>query len=330
LIKRRAFISGLGLGPLAATCAARAQPARKVYRIGMLLNSVTSDMVGPQPRNPSVKAFLRGLLELGYIYREQFVTEPRGSEGKPKRFPGLTAELIRLQVDVIVASGPALPAVKQATSKIPVVMAASIDPVVQGYVQSLGHPGGNFTGLSLQSVETTGKRLELLKELVPGTAPVAVLWNETSILNWRAAEAAGRERGWKLLSLEIRNPGEIEGTFRAATDARAGALLVFAAGLLFPYARQAAELAAKSRLPAMYELRPYVEGGGLICYGPDINDIWRRSAAFVVKILKGAKPGDLPIEQPTKFELVINLKTAKALGLTIPPALLGRADEIIQ
>ena len=231
---------------------------------------------------------------------------------------------------MIVAPGYALSALKQATSTIPVVMAAANDPVAQGYVQSLGHPGGNFTGLSFQSVETTGKLLELLKEIVPGAAPVAVLWQRSSIVNWRAAEAAARERGWKLLSLEIRDLDEIEGAFRAATGARAGAVLVFAAGILFPHTRRVVGLAAKSRLPAMYELRPYVEAGGLISYGPDINDIWRRAAIFVDKILKGAQPSDLPIEQPTKFELVINLKTASALGLTIPNSLLLRADEVIQ
>jgi putative tryptophan/tyrosine transport system substrate-binding protein len=195
LIDRRTFLVCTGAVVLGTPLASEAQQqGGKVYRIGMLLNSLTSTMVGPQPRNRSVKAFLGGLRELGYIYGEHFVTERRGSAGKPERFPALTAELIRLRVDVIVAAGPALPAVKQATSKIPVVMAASLDPVVQGYVQSLGHPGGNFTGLSLQSVETTGKQLELLKELVPRTAPLAVLWNETSILNWRAAEAASRRR----------------------------------------------------------------------------------------------------------------------------------------
>jgi ABC-type uncharacterized transport system substrate-binding protein len=209
-------------------------------------------------------------------------------------------------------------------------MSAAGDPVGLGLVQGLSHPGGNFTGLSLQSAEVTGKRLELLKELVQGAAPVGVLWDRASFLFWQEAEAAGRERGWKLLSLELRDADDIDGTFRRATDARAGALLVGAAGLLFPRARRIAELAARNRLPAMYELRPYVEAGGLISYGPDINDIWRRAAAFVDKILKGAKPADLPVEQPTKFELVINLKTAKALGLTIPPALLLRADEVIE
>jgi ABC-type uncharacterized transport system substrate-binding protein len=329
-VDRRDFIGNLALGTFVAPRVANAQTARKVYRIGILGLGQTSRITGPQPQGPDINAFLRGLRELGYVYGEQFVTEPRGAAGKPERFPILAAELVRLQVDVIVAPGPALPALKQATSTIPVVMSAAGDPVALGLVQSLSHPGGNFTGLSLDSVEVTGKRLELLKGLVPGATPVAVLWDRAGLLYWQAAETAAQERGWKLLSLEIRDAGDIEGVFRAATDARAGALLVYAAGLLFPRARQVAELAARSRLPAMYDLRSYVEAGGLISYGADINDIWRRAAVFVDKILKGAKPGDLPVEQPTKFELVINLKTAKALGLTIPPSLLGRADEVIQ
>jgi putative ABC transport system substrate-binding protein len=329
VMDRRAFIGSLAVGILAVPRAARTQPARKVYRIG-ILGLGTSAMVGPQPQGPSANALLRGLRELGYVYGEHFVTEARGAESRPDRYPSLAAELVRLQVDVIVAPGPMLPALKQATSTIPIVMAASADPVGLGYVQSLGHPGGNITGLSLQSIDTTGKRLELLKELVPPAASVAVLWDRASLLYWQAAEAAARARGWKLLSLEIRDAGEIEGVFTAATDARAGALLVSAAGLLFPQARRVAELAARSRLPAMYELRPYVEAGGLISYGADIIEIWRRAAVFVDKILKGAKPADLPVEQPTKFELVLNLRAAKALGLTIPPAVLARADEVIQ
>jgi len=194
----------------------------------------------------------------------------------------------------------------------------------------LSRPGGNITGLSLQSVETMGKRLELLKELVPGASPVAVLWDRGNFTFWPAAEAAARDRGWKLLSFEVRDVGQIEAAFKAATDARAGALLVDAGPVHFPQRRRVAELAARNRLPAMYELRPFVEAGGLISYGVDINDIWRRAAGYVDKILKGAKPADLPIEQPTRFELVINLKTAKALGLTIPQSLLLRADEVIQ
>jgi putative ABC transport system substrate-binding protein len=249
---RRAFIGGLALGTLVVPRVTRAQPARKVYRIGILRSAeMTSDMVGPQPRNPSVNALLRGLRELGYVYGQHFVTEPRGGEGGPESFPSLAAELIRLQVDVIVAVGPTLSALKQATSTIPIVMAGAADPVAQGFVQSIGHPGGNFTGMSLQMVETTGKRLELLKELVPGAAPVAVLRARGSVLTWQTAEAAARERGWKLLSLEIRDAGEIEGAFKAATGARAGALLVFSGGLLDRHARRITELAAGSRLPPL-------------------------------------------------------------------------------
>jgi putative ABC transport system substrate-binding protein len=213
-------------------------------------------------------------------------------------------------------------------------MLGAADPVSQGYVQSLGRPGGNFTGLSLQLVETTSKRLELLKELVPGASPVAVLWDRRAgarPLSWQAADSAARERGWTLLSLDIRDfAGEIEAAFKAATAARAGALLVFPVALFDQQARRIAGLAAESRLPAMYGLRLYVEAGGLMSYNADLIEIWRRAATYVAKILGGAKPGDLPVEQPTKFELVINIKTAKALGVTIPQSLLLRADEVIQ
>ena len=325
---RRAFIGSLALGTLALPRAAPAQPARKVYRIGVLGLGETAGMVGPQPRGPFSNALVRGLRELGYVYGKHFVTEPRG-ESRPERYPSVAAELVRLQVDVIVASGPMLAALKQATSTIPIVMLGVNDPVGEGLVQSLGHPGGNFTGLSNQSVEATGKRLELLKDLVPGAAPVAVLWDRTALLSWQAAESAARERGWKLLSLEVRDAGEIEGAFRTATGARAGALLVMG-GLAIPQARRIAELAARSRLPAMYPLRPQVEAGGLISYGADILEIWRRGAVFIDKILKGAKPADLPVEQPTKFELVLNRRAAKALGLTIPPSILLRADHVIE
>jgi len=213
------------------------------------------------------------------VYGEHFATEPRGGEGRPERYPAVAAELARLQVDVIVCAGPMLDALKQATSTIPVVMAGANDALGEGFARGLAHPGGNFTGFNLQGVELTEKRLELLKELVPGAAPVAVLWNQPG--NWRAAEAAARERGRKLLS-------------------------------------------------AMYPWRAFVEVGGLISYGPDINDIWRRTAVFVDRILKGAKPADLPIEQPTKFELMINLKAAKSLGLKIPQPILSRTDERCQ
>ena len=324
-MERRAFVGSLA-AVATMTRLARAQPSRKVYRIGILSLQATSEA----PRRLYTEALLRGLSELRYVYGRDFVTEIRGSEGKPERFPTLAAELIRLQVDVILAPGPALAALKQATSSTPVIMTATLDPVGQSFVQSLGHPGGNFTGFSLQSPETVGKRLELLKDLVPGAAPLAVVWDQPSIIDWQAAQAAARERRWKVLSIKLRDAGEIEDVFRSAVRGRAGALLVSAAGILFPHARRVAELSAKNRLPSMYGLREHVEVGGLISYGADINDIWRRAAVFVDKILKGAKPAELPVEQPTKFELAINLKTAKTLGLTIPQTLLLRVDQVIE
>ncbi len=331
---RRTFIGSLTVGALAGARTAPAQPGPKVYRIGYLSPlGMTSRMGGPQPQAPPINALLRGLRELGYVYGQHFVTEPRGAEGKPERFPRLAAELVRAQVDVIVAGGPVLTALKQATSTIPIVMAGAPDPVGDGFAQSLGRPGGNFTGLSSQSAETTGKRLELLKELVPGSAPVAVFWDRRlNLRSWQAADAAARERGWNLLSLEIRDYSDIEGAFKAATGARAGALLVFASGLFeqAEHARQIAALAAKSRLPAMYTYRGFIDAGGLMWHGADLMEINRRAAVFVDKILKGAKPADLPIEQPKKFELVINLKAAKSIGLTIPPSVLLVADEVIQ
>jgi putative ABC transport system substrate-binding protein len=329
-MNRRAFIGSLALATLAAARVARAQPARKVYRIGVLSVLATADLAGPEPRSPFGTALLRGLAERGYVYGQDFVTEHRGAEGKPERYPVLASELARLKPDVIVAAGPALSALKQATATIPIVMAAAIDPIAEGLVHSLGHPGTNFTGLSHQFPETTGKRLELLKELVPGAATVAVLWDRGAVLSWQAADAAARARRWKLLSLEIRDAAEIEGAFRAATNARAGALLVLTGQIAFPHRKRIAELADRSRLPAMYDLRPYVEAGGLISHGADLLEIWHQAAGFVDKILKGAKPGDLPVEQPTKFELVVNMKTAKALGITIPQSVLLQADEVIK
>jgi len=329
-VDRRAFLGSLTGGALVVPSAIDAQPTRKVARIGALGLAPTSELVGVTPPSRTMAALLTGLRDLGYVYGEHYVIEARGAEARPERFPGLVAELLRAGVDVIVATGPALDALKAATTTVPVVMAASADPVAQGLVLSLRRPDRNFTGLSLQSVETTGKRLELLKELVPGAATVAVIWNRSNVLNWRAAEAAAREQRWKAVSIEINRADEIEDAFRKASGARAGAILVFAAGVLFPHARRVADLAARSRLPAMYELRSYVEAGGLMCYGADINDIWRRAAFFVDRILKGARPADLPIEQPSEFELVVNLKAAKALGLTVSPAMLLRADEVIQ
>jgi len=327
-INRRRLLQGVSASLLVAPLAAEAQPAGKIARIGILAVGTTADLGGPRPQRPAISAFLGTLRELGYVYGEHFVTEARGDEGRPERHASLAAEMVRLRVDVIVASGQILAALKQATSTIPVVMAGAGDPVGDGLVRSLGRPGGNFTGLSLQSLETTTKRLELLKEVVPGATAVGVLWDRSSPSTWQIAEAAARQRGWKLLPLEIRD-GAIEGAFKKATAAHAGAVLV-AAPSLAAHPRRVAELVARSRLPAMYGARPYVDAGGLMSYSADLYDIYRRSASFVDKILKGAKPADLPVEQPSKFELVINLKTAKALGLTIPQSVLVRADQIIE
>jgi putative ABC transport system substrate-binding protein len=287
-------------------------------------------MLGPQPRNDFVRALVDGLRDLGYVYGEQFVTEARGAEGRADRYPALIAELLQLKVDLIVGVGAAVRDLKAATSTVPIVTPGVDDPVGFGFVQSLARPGGNITGLSFQSVDLIGKQLELLREVASQGAPLAVLWDHLSTLSWDAAQAAAHVRGWKLLSLKVQDPEELDGAFARAIRAQAGALLVVGGVLLDPQFRRVAELANKNRLSSMYRFRFQVAAGGLMSYGPNLVDMWRRAAAYVGKILKGAKPGDLPVEQPTKFELVINLKTAKALGLTIPPSLLLRADEVIQ
>ena len=327
MMKRRTLLGagGLWLAPLASY----AQSARKVYRIGMLgVGANPAEMAGPKPAFPATAALVAGLRELGYVYGETFVTEPRSAEGQVERFPGLVAELIRLQVDVIVAAGPALAACKQATSTLPIVMAGAEDPVGLGVIQSLARPGTNFTGLSQQSVETTVKKLEMLKELVPGAAPVAVLWDPAALLVWKALQDAARQRGWKLLSFEVHDAAGIEAAIKAAAAAKAGALLP-TGGLTFRHARRIAELALMSRLPAAYGNTAQVGDVGLLAYGADLTVIWHRAAVFVDKILRGAKPADLAVEQPTTFKLTLNRKTAKALGLTIPQSLLVRADEVI-
>jgi ABC-type uncharacterized transport system substrate-binding protein len=285
-------------------------------------------MMGPLPTNRTVRAFLRAMAELGYVYGRDFVTEPRGTDSIEK-----VAELAELQVDVIVATGGGrvLSLLKQATTAIPVVMTAAYDlSVRQEFVQSLAHPGRNFTGMSLQTLELTGKRLELLKDLVPAAKIIAVFWDPTNPELWSVASSAGQARGWALQSIEIRDAKNIAEGFKIASDAGVDAALVPASGLLFSQASQIVKLAAQTHIPTIYELRPYVDVGGLFSYGADIEDIWRRAATFVDKILKGASPAELPIEQPTKFELIINKKTAEALGLVVPPSILIRADEVIE
>jgi putative ABC transport system substrate-binding protein len=327
-VRRREFIALVG-SAAAWPIAARAQLAKKIARIGIVsIGGPTAGMSGPLPPNRTVRAFLRGMAELGYVYGRDFVTEPRGTDSI-----AAVAELAGLQLDVIVATGggAALPLLKQATTTIPIVMtAASDDPVRQGLVQSLAHPGGNFTGMTLQTLELTGKRLQILRELVPAAETTAVFWDPTDPELWPVAQALGQKQGWKVVSVEIRDSSEVEKAFKVAAEAGAGATLIPSSGLLFSRSRQIVELAAQNRLPAMYELRPYVDVGGLVSYGANIEDIWRRAATYVDKILKGATPAELPIEQPTKFELVINKRAAVALDLIIPPSILIRADEVIE
>jgi putative tryptophan/tyrosine transport system substrate-binding protein len=326
MMDRRKFV-GL-TGAVALTWPTSAQAASRATRIGIVsIGGPTTDMTGPLPRNRTVRAFLRGMAEFGYVFGRDFVTEPRGTDAL-----SAIAGPVDPEVDIIVATGggTVLSSLKQATKTVPIIMTAAPDPVNQGFAKSLARPGGNFTGMSLQTLELTGKRLQILKELVPAAETVGVLWDPTDPELWPVAQAQGQKQGWKVVSVEIRDSLEIAKAFTAATDAGAGALLIPASGILFSQSRQIAELAAQSRLPAMHELRPFVDVGGLISYGADIEDIWRRAATYVHKILNGAHPAELPIEQPTKFELVVNMRAAKALDLTIPTSILIRADDIVE
>ena len=325
---RRAFLAGTGAVLLAAPLAAEAQPAGS-RRIGLLETS------SPSPARVRLWETLRQRLrELGYLEGQNIAFESRFGEGKADRLPGLAAELVALKVDLIVTSGtPASLAAKQATRTIPIVMAQLADPVGAGLVASLGRPGGNVTGLTTQDADLGGKRLEMLLQVVPRVSRFAVLIDETSLgsmLIARGTQVAAQSLGVQLQSLGVRGPEELDRAFSAMKEARAGALIVESSSLLFTSRTRLADLALKNRLPTMFAQREYTEAGGLMAYAADFSDLFRRTATFVDKILKGAKPADLPVEQPTKFELVINLKTAKALGLTIPPSLLQRADEVIQ
>jgi putative ABC transport system substrate-binding protein len=327
---RRAFIGTVAGGLLAAPLAAEAQQAAKIARIGYLAGSLAGN-----PHLP--EAFRQGLRDLGYVEGRTVVIEYRDAEGKLERLPALAVELVALKVDVILAGGtPQALAAKQATRTLPIVFAAHADPVGSGLVTSLARPGGNVTGLSLLAPELVGKRLERLKQAVPGVNRVAVLWEpgayveltERDIL--KETEVAARALGVRLQFVEARGPADFDRAFSDMTRARAGALTVLPSTMFIIERRRLVDLAAKNRLPSVYTSREYVDAGGLMSYGPSIADLFRRAATYVDKILKGAKPGDLPVEQPTKFELVINLKTAKALGLTIPPSVLSRADEVLQ
>ena len=306
---------------------ASAQQPTKIPRIGYLTGASFSGQL------PRTDAFHQGLRELGYVEGKNIAIEWRYAEGKLDRLPALAAELVRLKVDVIVTGGSTITrAAKEATVTIPIVMAQDNDPVGNGFVASLARPGGNITGLSILAPEISGKQLELLKETVPKLSRVAVLGNSTLpqyALVLREIELAAGAFGVKLQYLDVLAPRDIEPAFRAASKGRAEAILVLGSSVNFSHRKQIVNLAVKSRLPSIYRSRVFVEDGGLMNYGASFNDLDRRAAIFVDKILKGAKPADLPVEQPTKFEFIINLKAAKQIGLTIPPNVLARADRVI-
>jgi putative ABC transport system substrate-binding protein len=313
---------------LAVAVTADAQQPTKVPRIGYLTASSPSTNPG------RVEAFQQGLRELGYVEGKNIVIEFRYAEGKLDRLPALVAELVRLKVDIIVSGGPAAtrPA-KEAISTIPIVMGFDNDPVGNGFIASLARPGGNITGLSTLAPEISGKQLELLKEIIPRLSRVAVFGTSTfpgNAQSLKEVELAAEAFGMKLHYLDILDLKDIETAFRAAGKERAGAVIVLPSTILGSQRKQIVALAAKNGLPAIYPLTEYMEAGGLMSYGVNINDLFRRAATYVDKILKGRTPADLPVEQPTKFELVINLKTAKQIGLTIPPNVLARADRVIK
>ncbi len=329
------FIILLALGIVVVPLAAEAQQTAKVLRIGFL---------GTVATNPHYEALRQGLHEFGYVEGQNIAIERRYSEGRAERLPDLAAELVRLKVDVMLvdACGAPLNAARQATSTLPIDVAACNDDLVAtGFISSLARPGGNITGLSELTPELGAKRLQLLKEAVPKLRRVAVLWNPTYSerfgpsfrfwsSDWVEARAAAQVLNITLQSVEIRGPDDFEPAFSAMTRERAEALITFSDPVIVLHRRRIADLAAKGRLPAVYASREVVDAGGLMSYGPSSTDLFRRAAVYIGKILKGAKPADLPMEQPTKFELVINLKAANGLGLTIPQSLLIRTDEVIR
>jgi putative ABC transport system substrate-binding protein len=324
---RRAFLAVAAAGGLIAMPAgARAQQAGKAHRVGFL--SLQSGLTS------TTEAFRQGLRELGYVEGRNLIIEYRWAARKEERLPELAADLVRLKVDVIVtAAVPTVEAARRATSTIPIVMAAVADPVGSGLVASLARPGGNVTGLTALSTELAGKRLQLVRELVPKATRVAVLAHHgtsATRLFLEQMRAAAQQIGVQLVVQEVKEAGDLPGALTTMQHERAQALIVQITPFSADNAKRIVELAAQHRLPAMYDVRSFVEAGGLVSYGPSLPEMFRRAAFYVDRILKGAKPADLPIEQPTTFELVINLKTAKALGLTLPQSLLGRADQVIQ
>jgi len=326
--RRRLLIAAGALfaGPLVAG----AQPTPRIRRIGYLATSR-----GPSPHLQ--EAFVQGLRDLGYAEGHNVAIEYRDADGKLERLPALATELVGLNVEVIVAvSTPQALAARQATSTIPIVFTSVADPVGSGLVSSHARPGGNVTGLASRTQELVSKCLELLKQAIPGVNRVAVLWNpgsrgeRTEQNTLKEAELAAKSLGVRLQFVEARGPEDLDRAFMEVTKTRADALAVLSSTVLFAERRRLVHLAARARLPAVYPWREAVDAGGLMSYGANIADLFRRAATYVDKILKGAKPGDLPVERPAKFEVVINLRTAKDLGLTIPPSVLARVDEVIQ
>jgi putative ABC transport system substrate-binding protein len=307
---------------------AEAQQAGRVPRIGVLLGS----SLGPDPR---LEAFRQGLRDSGYIEGKNIAVEYRFADGQEDRLPKLAAELVGpLKVEIIVTDGTNVTrAAKNATKTIPIVMASDGDPVGNGFVASLAHPGGNITGLTNLLAGLSGKRLEVLKEAIPGISRMGVIWNPenpTSVTAFKETQDAAQALALQLQSLEVRGLNDFEGAFQAATKGQARAITVLSDSVMFTHRTRIVELAAKQRLPTMHTQSLWVEAGGFVSYGTYLPDLWRRAAIYVDKILKGAKPADLPIEQPKKFEFIINLKAAKQIGLTIPPNVLVRADRAIK
>ena len=329
-VRRRLLVAGAAWPALAWAGAARAQAPAKIRRIGLLSPYLPSDSA------VWYQAFQLAMRDHGWIEGKNLSIEYRYAEGKIERVPDLAADLIRLKVDVIVTAitTDALTAQKAAKAipAIPIVTAAASDPVATGLAESLARPGGNVTGLSQMSYQLAGKRLELLKDMIPKLSRVAVLWTPSagSTLIWKEIQLPAQQLGLQLHSLEVRSANGFAKAFEDATKARDGALLLVASPVIVTNLKQIADLAAKSRLPSIFQWSEFADAGGLATFGPDRADLFRRAATFVDKILKGAKPGDLPFEQPTKFEMVLNMKTAKALGLTIPQNVLFRASRVIE
>jgi putative ABC transport system substrate-binding protein len=325
---RRAFITLLG-GATAWPLAARAQQS-KLIRLGYLEPGMPTDLVAANLR----RQFLLGLRDLGYIEGRHFKMEDRSADGRLDRLPALATELARMPVDMFVVGGEApIRAAMQASDKIPIVMTLAADPVGSGFVASLAHPGGNATGMSALAPDLAAKRMELLKEVIPGAARVAVLWNssnQSKVAEWKDTQDAAPTFGLTLRSLEARSPEELDDALAAIRRDLPDALITFADWFTLVSRRRIGSFVLANRLPMISELREFADAGGLATYGANRADLWRRSASYVDKIVRGASPGDLPVEQPTRFEMVINLNTAKAIGLEIAPTMFTRADEVIE